>query len=64
MANELVSTLIDATNLPTEPLERELNRLFAAYGKDSSEVSLEELRIMMADYLQTVLLQAKEELSE
>ena len=64
MANELVTTLIDATELPTQPLERELDRLFRAYGKSSADVTLDELRLIMADYLQAVLLQAKEDLSE
>ncbi|MNJ91035.1 hypothetical protein D3C87_86790 [compost metagenome] len=63
MANELVKTLVNATELPESALSKELDTLFARHGTNAESVTLDELREIMADYLQTVLLEVKEELS-
>lgn len=63
MANELVKTLINVTELPEDAISKELEKLFAQHGATANEITLDQLREIMADYLQTVLLEAKEELS-
>lgn len=63
MANALVKTLIEATDLPNDSLSKEFDRLLASHGTNSDQVTLEQLREIMADYLQTILLETKEELS-
>lgn len=63
MANELVQTLITATDLPEDAVARELGTLLSQYGTNTEEITLEQLREIMAEYLQTVLLEVKEELS-
>lgn len=63
VGKNLIDTVVSATGLPEDPIQRELNSLLAQFGKDPEHVTLEDLREIMADYLQTVLLEAKEELS-
>lgn len=63
MANELVKTLISATDLPEKALTKELEKIFSQHGTTVEDISLDQLREIMADYLQTVLLEAKEDLS-
>ncbi len=60
MAESLLGQLSKATGLPQEMVERELERLIGKSGKDSS-LQLDELREILAEYLQEVLLQAQAE---
>lgn len=64
MGENLAKTLIAATGLPQDPIERELNALLLKYGKDAESLTLDELREIMAEYLQLVFLEMlKEDLS-
>ncbi len=63
MGNNLFNSLISATGLPTESVSNELTKLLAKNGKTPETMTLDDLREVMADYLQTVLVEAKEELS-
>lgn len=61
MAKELTDTLIAATGLPQDPVEREFNKILERYGKTQENLTLEELREVMADYLNLVFLELAEE---
>jgi len=53
---ELFSNLISATGLPKAAVEKELSRVLAESGVDPEGVTLDELRTIMANYLQDVIL--------
>ncbi len=59
---ELIECLKQATGLPDGPLSRELDKLFAENGLSAEELTLENLRTLLASYLQDVLLATKEDL--
>jgi hypothetical protein len=61
MKKNIVSTVVAATGLPTSPVEKELMSLIAQNKKSADDLSLDELREIMADYLQTVFLELAEE---
>jgi hypothetical protein len=61
MGNDLTKTVIEATGLPTDPVERELNGLIAKHGTTPEEMTLDDLRDIMAEYLQTVFLELAQE---
>lgn len=63
MGETIAKTVIQATGLPQEPVKKELEGLAAAHGKSLETLTLEELREVMADYLQTVFLELQEDLS-
>ncbi|WII72987.1 hypothetical protein QJS83_03765 [Bdellovibrio sp. 22V] len=63
MGETLTKTVIAATGLPQDPVEREFNTLLAKHGKSPETLTLEELREVMADYLQTVFLEMQNEQS-
>lgn len=56
---ELIRSLVEATGLPKEPIETELMRLTAKNGFRPEDLEMEELRILLADYLQDVLIDLK-----
>lgn len=62
MGESLLSQLSRATGLPQDLVQRELERLVGQSGKSPS-LDLDELREILADYLQDVLLKAQEEYS-
>ena len=59
----LLEDVSKATGLPSDLAFRELKSLVEKSGVAMEQLSLEELREILADYLQDVLLQAKKELS-
>lgn len=61
MAKGLAQELIAATGLPQDPVEREFNKILERYGKSQDELTLDELREVMAEYLQIVFLELAEE---
>lgn len=56
---ELLETLVQATGLPESPLHKELNHLIGESKMNSSDIDLEQLRTLLAEYAQDVLLRAK-----
>lgn len=60
----LINELSHATGLPDDLIGEELSRIIASAGKSTSEVTLDELREMLAAYLQDVLIEAKESFIE
>ena len=57
---DLFKTLIQATGLPEDLMKKELFSLIEVENKKPSELSMEELRVILAKYLQSVLLEVKE----
>lgn len=55
----LLSILIEATGLPPESVERELTRILSKRGLSAETVTLEDLREVLASYLQDALIEAK-----
>ncbi len=60
MGDKLLKEISEATGLPSQLIDDELIRLISEAGKSPSEASLEDLREVMAQYLQEVILGAKE----
>lgn len=60
--NNLFNQLIESTGLPKEEITRELEGLLSRAGVNSTDFSIEELREALANYLQDVLLQTKEQI--
>ena len=61
---ELIQMLTEATGLPPQAIEREVDRLLKARGLDPHALSLNDFREVMAAYLQEVLLESKAFFSE
>lgn len=61
MGNGLFELVVSETGLPTAPVRDELSELLEKHGFDAATMTLDQLRVVMADYLQEVLLAAKED---
>lgn len=57
---ELLNELTAATGLPDDLIGDELTRLVCGAGKSKDSVTLDDLRDMLAMYLQDILLEAKD----
>lgn len=60
MGEALIGELTDATGLPKELVDTELGRLITNAGMIREDVTLDDLRVILAEYVQDVLLAAKE----
>lgn len=60
MGNKLLEMVILATGLPESEIRSELQNLLRQHGKSAESLTTEDLREIMAEYLQDVLLAAKE----
>lgn len=60
MGNALLEMVILATGLPEGEIRRELQTLIHRHGKTAETLTIEELREILADYLQDVLLTSSE----
>ncbi len=63
MADSLFNTVIQATGLPEDSVEKELRTLIARHGKSPQDLTLDDLREILADYLQTIILESQDKLS-
>lgn len=63
MGDQLFGQVTTATGLPPELIADELQKLINAAGVEKSEMTLEDLRRILAEYVQDVLLSVKEELA-
>ena len=61
MGDELFSQVTDATGLPKDLISEELARLLSQSGICTSEMTLDDLRKILSEYVQDVLLAAKDE---
>jgi hypothetical protein len=59
MGAQLLGELSEATGLPGELITEELLGLIQRAGKDANSVTLDELRVILADYVQDILVSAK-----
>jgi single-stranded DNA-specific DHH superfamily exonuclease len=64
MANQLFKDLAEATGLPQEIITKELNQMVSAKGIQEENLTLDEFRLVMAEYLREVLIQAKNKFEE
>ena len=58
-----LSDVVLATELPTDPVEKELVSLMKKNNISAEELTIDELREIVAEYLQEVLLGLKDEIS-
>ncbi|WP_413585878.1 hypothetical protein [Bdellovibrio sp. HCB274] len=57
MDKGLAQTVIEATGLPQRAVDGELQKLMTAHGTNADELTIEQLREIMADYLNQVFLE-------
>lgn len=57
MKDGLFKTVVEATSLPQDPVQRELGSLLAAQGFNSEDLTIDQLRDVMIDYLNSVFLE-------
>lgn len=62
--HKLIEKLALLTGLPSEAISRELVGLVESYGIRPEALTMNDVRNILADYLQDVLLSAKRELAE
>ncbi len=60
MGVELFNEVIQATELPETAVEKELQKLLSEAGFEKDNFTLDDLREVMAQYLQTVFLELAE----
>ena len=61
---ELIDQVVNATGLPAEMVKTELMSSIQKEGKDPETLELDDLRLVLASFLQDVLSDAKEEYSK
>lgn len=59
MGKDLVENLLSATGLPEKAIRDEFTELLTKHGKNAETLTLDDLREVLADYLQDVLVGAK-----
>ena len=59
MANQLLKDVAEATGLPQELITKELGQIVNLRGLPTENLTLDELRLAMAEYLREVILHAK-----
>lgn len=64
MGEELFEQITAATGLPNEVASTELGRLLAQAGLAKADLTLDDLRVVLAEYVQDILTQAKTEYSQ
>lgn len=64
MGKELFEEVVTGTGLPDHWVRDEFSALLAKYGKTPETLTLDELRIIMADYMQDVFVEMLEKGNE
>ncbi len=64
MGSSLVESFLESTGLPQGAIQREFTSLVEKHGKPLEQLEVEDLRIIVAEYLQLVFLELYEEKSE
>lgn len=59
--NALVKAILELTGLPQESLSSEMDQLIHSSGLNKENVSLDDLRIMLEEYLHSVFPEAQRE---
>ncbi|MFP5518625.1 MAG: hypothetical protein ACLGGX_01880 [Bdellovibrionia bacterium] len=60
MGNALFKCVVEATGLPQDTCESEFKEVLSKYGKNPETLTLEELREVIAEFLQDSLLELSE----
>lgn len=60
MGTKLINFVVENTGLPADPVRRELDGLLEKHGVNPDTMTLEDLREVLADYLQDVFLELQE----
>lgn len=60
MANEIFKKLTESTGLPSDLVCAELEALLDKKGLNSTDVTMDELRLVLSEYLRNVISQAKD----
>ena len=60
----LLDQLATLTGLPGDSVNKELLTIVESYGLNPDTLTLQDVRALLADYLQDVLLEAKHEYSQ
>lgn len=60
MTNPLLREVISSCGLPEEMISKELEQIMVSCGYEESSLTMEQLRNMMAVYMQSVLLDLKD----
>ena len=63
MGKKLLSEISEKTGLPQQWVMDELKAMIKQSGYDPDKLSLEDLRLVLAEHLQDILLKAKEQTS-
>ncbi len=61
MGEQLLKDIVDATGLPQQELSSELAQMIIAAGQNPATVTLEDLRDILVEFAQDVLLAAKDD---
>lgn len=61
MGDDLFRQVTEATGLPKDLISDELSQLLEVAGVERNEMTLDDLRMVLADYVQDVLLKIREE---
>ncbi len=64
MGEGLIEELKTSTGLPQDLLGAELERLILAAGLEPQNLTLDDLRAIIAEYLQDVFIEAKNDLAK
>ena len=59
MGEALIKTVIDFTGIPSDPMAKELDRLIIKAGLQKETLTLDDMRAILAEYLQDTLLDLK-----
>ncbi len=60
MSNELFKKVTESTGLPANLVSNELGKLLSKKGLNASDMTMEELRQVLSQYLKDVIIQAKD----
>ena len=64
VGESFILQIVAATGLPKEPALKEIHRLIEKSGKSVDKITLDELRLLLATYLQEVLVSTKRDLTK
>lgn len=64
MSDNFFDQITNATGLPPDMIASELGKIIQAAGLEKDLMTLEDLRRVLSEYVQDVLVAAKEDLSE
>ena len=64
MGERLFDQITNATGLPPEMITNELNRIIEAAGLQKDMMTLEDLRRVLSEYAQDILVAAKDDLAQ